>query len=202
MLIHFGKVWNRCKIEKIQFYFRLNKFGQIVNFLSINKIKMPPKKSKRKVSNQNTNLIYRYLFKKILFSKAEASAKSSVVKDPFSASKRSKKDNDEIFCVEKEENIIESTLATEISPKIEKNSSLIKEITQNKNNDEKIDNEDDDGIKTPKKTTKEETSSKYDKKEFESTSNGNDYNLKIVSWNINGIRAWLDVIKLVLVYIV
>ena len=37
------------------------------------------------------------------------------------------------------------------------------------------------------------TATKYDKEEFKRTTDGKEWNLKIVSWNINGIRAWVEV---------
>jgi len=33
---------------------------------------------------------------------------------------------------------------------------------------------------------------KYDREEFKSPSNGKDFNFKISSWNVNGVRAWLE----------
>ena len=34
---------------------------------------------------------------------------------------------------------------------------------------------------------------KYDREEFKPASNGKEYNFKIASWNINGVRAWIEV---------
>lgn len=57
----------------------------------------------------------------------------------------------------------------------------------------------------PKKSSKEkeetksadqaQSSLKYDKEEFKNPGNEKDWNLKIASWNVNGIRAWLGVIN-------
>jgi len=52
-------------------------------------------------------------------------------------------------------------------------------LNNKSSNDEEI-------IETPK------TRPKYDVDKFKQTSNGKDWNLKIVSWNVNGIRAWLE----------
>ena len=35
---------------------------------------------------------------------------------------------------------------------------------------------------------------KYDQEAFKNPLNGKEWNLKISSWNINGVRAWLEVI--------
>ena len=34
----------------------------------------------------------------------------------------------------------------------------------------------------------------YDKDDFKNSSNNKDWNMKLVTWNINGIRAWIEVI--------
>ena len=38
-----------------------------------------------------------------------------------------------------------------------------------------------------------EALTKYDAEEFKKPSNGKEWNLKIASWNVNGVRAWLEV---------
>jgi uncharacterized protein YkuJ len=43
------------------------------------------------------------------------------------------------------------------------------------------------------KNGKQVTAVKFDKEEFKYTTEKKDWNFKIVSWNINGIRAWIEV---------
>jgi hypothetical protein len=35
----------------------------------------------------------------------------------------------------------------------------------------------------------------FSKDEFKNPSNGKEWNLKITTWNINGVRAWLKVLE-------
>lgn len=58
------------------------------------------------------------------------------------------------------------------------------------------DNEDDDEAEANE--VEDKSNVKYTKEEFKAASNGKPYNFKIVSWNINGIRAWLEVNRLLL----
>lgn len=58
------------------------------------------------------------------------------------------------------------------------------------------DNDDDDEAEADEVESKSNV--KYTKEEFKTASNGKPYNFKIVSWNINGIRAWLEVNSLLL----
>lgn len=60
------------------------------------------------------------------------------------------------------------------------------------------DNEDDDNNEAEADEVEGKSNTKYTKEEFKAASNGKPYNFKIVSWNINGIRAWLEVNRLLL----
>lgn len=154
--------------------------------------------------------------------KAETVPKSPLVKDPFTASKRSKKDdpkeNDPIEIIEenkldKLENGSEKKLVEEKSvksPKRKENDSVeekenseeddtttkkgVKKIAVSKSKKKKDDEEEEEeSNEIEEKSSKTQVSSKYDKEEFKKTNGNKDYNYKIVSWNINGIRAWLEV---------
>ena len=94
----------------------------------------------------------------------------AVVSDPFSASKRSKKS--ETVLIEENESeceiiqVNEKVLEQEYEAPVKK----LMKLTY---------------------PTETETKLKYNKEDF--TCDKTDWNLKLVSWNINGIRAWIEV---------
>ena len=99
----------------------------------------------------------------------------AAVSDPFSASKRSKKsatvliEDDEAAC-EIIEVIKEKELQQENEAPVKKQMKLT--------------------YPTPT-----ETKLKYNKEDF--ACDRTDWNLKLVSWNINGIRAWIEVFLII-----
>ncbi len=75
-------------------------------------------------------------------------------------------------------------------PAAKKTSAALKPATKKAAKKKEDDEEDDDAddVDAPKLVQK------FDKLEFVNASNGKEYNLKISTWNINGIRAWLKVL--------
>ena len=67
-----------------------------------------------------------------------------------------------------------------------------KKTNKNEKDDENGDEEEDAVVEKEGKNGKE-SKYNYSKEEFSKPSNGKDWNLKIVSWNVNGIRAWCEV---------
>lgn len=66
-----------------------------------------------------------------------------------------------------------------------------KKTNKNEKDDENGDEEEDAVVEKEGKNGKE-SKYNYSKEEFSKPSNGKDWNLKIVSWNVNGIRAWCE----------
>jgi rare lipoprotein A (peptidoglycan hydrolase) len=158
-----------------------------------------------------------------LFKQKKKQSENSVspaFKSPFhaaasSASKKSKTDNDVI-------EIDSKTKSTTILTETSQNSPSTNQVSENcieknlKIDDvERKESDDDLNLKTSKNEKNEknkkgkkasetedkdkdeeevETSSIYKKEDFIKTSNGKEYNFKITSWNINGIRAWIEVL--------
>ena len=131
--------------------------------------------------------------------------------DPFSASRRNRKVNVEESLKELDDNLKKSLSydedLTEIAISSEKTLDSSKE-----NADEPLELKDKKTSKETaakplekkgKKTSKEKTdkveieessaSSKYDKESFKNPANEKDWNFKIATWNVNGVRAWLEV---------
>jgi len=130
---------------------------------------MPPRRSKRKVAEISPS-----------------------VADPFSASKRkSKTSTDVIVCEEEEEkaqaveeiivredvNVTESVVIKTdevvVESRVKKSAAIFKSIFAKEN------------VIVP---------GKWDNEDFGAGMEGKEWNLKIVTWNINGIRAWIEVV--------
>lgn len=147
--------------------------------------------------------------------KGEKLPTSPLVKDPFSAAAEAKKAKLEQKKLEnengseKDENNhldVESLTKKEKTTKSKSRSpspvvsekdkktkitSGAKTKTKSKKN-EKEDQDENDTQSESKLET--DSTTKYNSEDFKTPTNGKEYNLKIVSWNVNGIRAWIDVI--------
>ena len=115
---------------------------------------------------------------------------SPLVKDPFSAAANSAKK----FKIETKENVEsiqnEPPKAKSRSPSpVVEVENVAKIATGHDKKKSKKAN-----IEDQEESDKSETSTKYNSEEFKTASNGKEWNLKIVSWNVNGIRAWIEVI--------
>ena len=135
-----------------------------------------------------------------------------IVSDPFTAAaKKSKKEekldsekeqiieeikiDQQILAESQAIDIEDATNKKVVQPKIKNhfisNGSTKKKKTKKEDED---DEEDDDEEENEKSKQKELP--KYDSNEFKKPSNGKDYNLKMVTFNVNGIRASIEVIYL------
>ncbi len=104
--------------------------------------------------------------KKAAAKRKAAVAKPPLVSDPFSASKRAKKADN---------------LAGD-------NDDVSKKLSYEADVEEaKLDSSKENNEETEKQALK------YDSHEFREPSNGKEWNFKIASWNVNGVRAWLEV---------
>lgn len=142
------------------------------------------------------------------------------VKDPFSASKRQKKEDNDVVEIEndtlldkglmntkgesedlalngtknKDENKHETNKRTEIDVEDEEKKENMPKSKAKKVDKEEQEDEVVEEIEIDEKSKTETNVSKlYNKDEFAKCSNGKDWNFKICSWNINGIRAWVEV---------
>lgn len=101
--------------------------------------------------------------------------------DPFNASKRTKKSD---------EKAIELIEISEVTNESEDKNLIINSL--------KSSAESANIFKQIFAKKKEHTESKkellYNKDDFKNSSNGKEWNLKLVTWNINGIRAWIQVL--------
>ena len=127
----------------------------------------------------------------------------ALVSDPFTAAAAKKSKKTIELDVEKRVDVEIDTPATssvpdpanESEPEIVKEeppSKKAKQATKPKPAAKKKKSEDDDDDEENGENS-ELTNVKFNKEDFKDSSNGKPYNLKIVSWNINGIRAWLEV---------
>lgn len=122
----------------------------------------------------------------------------SLVSDPFSASKRTKKVESEDTLKNGDETVKALDYDDEVGP-VEPNGNL--DSSKENVKDEKpilakkISKKNLKTVKSKEEDDSAETQSalKYDKEEFKNPSNGKDWNFKISSWNVNGVRAWLEV---------
>jgi hypothetical protein len=172
------------------------KFTHLQGFASYS-VRMPPKKITASVASKR---------------KGEKLSESPQVKDPFSAAAAAKKSkiNEKSTTkeTEHEKEVNEETNNKEIpqiklrSPSPIAASAKKTKATTNgekkaKAKSKKDDTEEQDENGTPSESTKSEATSttKFSKEEFQKASNGKEWNLKIVSWNVNGIRAWIEAIN-------
>ncbi len=137
-----------------------------------------------------------------------------IVSDPFTAAKKAKKESQQTEEAEVEEEckneikidkeILAETQAIDIEnatakkvvqPKINNHfiSNGTKKTKQAKSKDKDQDDEENEDDED-KEDTKIKEIPKYDSAEFKKPSNGKDYNLKMVTFNVNGIRASIEVI--------
>lgn len=135
-----------------------------------------------------------------------------IVSDPFTAAKKAKKESQQTEEVEEEckneikidKEILAETQAIDIEnatakkvvqPKINNHfiSNVTKKTKQAKSKDKDEDDEENEDDED-KEDTKIKEIPKYDSAEFKKPSNGKDYNLKMVTFNVNGIRASIEVI--------
>ena len=166
---------------------------------------MPPKKLSEKSTNAKR--------------KVDKLPVSPMVKDPFTAAaaNSAKKpkveekiiDEEEVKFIKTNKEMDNTKVRSRTpSPEVEvKKTKIIKtkskESKENDSDDEATEKPDKKSVKSEKNEEKSkkkestsagsETSTKYDKEEYKKASNGKEWNLKIVSWNVNGIRAWLEV---------
>lgn len=142
--------------------------------------------------------------------KVNATTESPTVKDPFTASKRLKKtestasasavdDENEVEILEeieaKKEEKKTTNLKSDDGSKANDKTPTKITVTKSKKSTKSDGSEENDEAGGEEKESKSAASTivKYDKEEFKKASNGQEWNLKIVSWNMNGIRAWLEV---------
>jgi len=188
----------RQTFERVRFDFSFKCHQQLSYLQTLNK--MPPKKATSSATKRKT-----------------AEQIVPKVKDPFSASKRPKKEDNDVVEIENDKNCKEES--ENCSSNGTKNNGEKKQepIKSNENSVDVEDEEKKENIpKSKAKKSKKEldeddveeieigennktetstsTSKLYDKDEFAKCSNGKDWNFKICSWNINGIRAWLEVL--------
>lgn len=138
--------------------------------------------------------------------KGEKLSDTPLVKDPFAAAASAKKTKldekklDNEIISERGEAIsdvkktkVKSRSPSPVNEKVAKKAKVTNE-GKARAKSKKKENEEKDEDDTPSES-KSEATVKYDSEEFKTPSNGKEYNLKIVSWNVNGIRAWIDVIR-------
>lgn len=133
-----------------------------------------------------------------------------IVSDPFTAAKKAKIESQQIEEAEEEykneikidKEILAETQAIDIEnatakkvvqPKI--NNHFISNGTKKTKQAKSKDKDDDDEEDEDGENTKIKEIPKYDSAEFKKPSNGKDYNLKMVTFNVNGIRAAIEVNK-------
>jgi len=178
------------------------KFTQLQGFASFSG-RMPPKKITASVASKR---------------KGEKLPESPQVKDPFSAAAAAKKSKineknvpnetehdkeSNTGTVSKETNNIETPQIKSRSPSPIAESAKKTKATTNgekkakaKAKSKKDDTEEQDENDTPSESkTEAANTTKFSKEEFQKASNGKEWNLKIVSWNVNGIRAWIEAIN-------
>ena len=137
-----------------------------------------------------------------------------IVSDPFTAAKKAKKESQQIEEAEEEykneikidKEILAETQAIDIEnatakkvvqPKINNHfiSNGTKKTKQAKSKDKDEEDDEENEDDEDGENTKIKELPKYDSAEFKKPSNGKDYNLKMVTFNVNGIRASIEVNK-------
>ena len=142
-----------------------------------------------------------------------SSPANPLVSDPFSASKKSRKEsklpdesNEEIITIDKKIlaesqsiDIDRATAKNVVQPKIKgifESKKTETNINKKKSKDNEEEDEEpeevDDGRAEVKKDFKKDLV-KYDPNDFKIPSNGKEYNLKMITFNVNGIRASIEV---------
>ena len=142
-----------------------------------------------------------------------SSSANPLVSDPFSASKKSRKDaklhdesNEEIITIDQKIlaesqsiDIDRATAKNVVQPKIKAifeskktETNVNKKKSKDKEEEDEESEEVDNGKTELKKDLKKDLV-KYDPNDFKIPSNGKEYNLKMITFNVNGIRASIEV---------